>query len=165
MPCARSFPGNSPLPFPCRAKPPILSGRRISSSNSTESGRNRGRHAHRLRPRTRFPISAVQMPCIVKQIFDFKPGSSVYREERGGWIVPQVHSIRPVRGMCGNSRLQIGNQTRPENPINAMARIPAVISAMGMPLNALGTSSKSRRSRIPAKSTSARAKPRAVATE
>lgn len=38
-------------------------------------------------PETRFPISAVQMPCIVKQIFDFKPGSSVYREERGGWIV------------------------------------------------------------------------------
>jgi hypothetical protein len=163
MPCARSFPGNSPLPFPCRAKSPILSGRRISSSNSTESGCNRGRHAHRFR--TRFPNNAGQMPCIVKQIFDFKPESSVYREERGAWIVPQVHSIRPVRGMCGNSRLQIGNQTRPENPINAMARIPAVISAMGMPLNALGTSSKSRRSRIPAKSTSARAKPRAVATE
>lgn len=38
-------------------------------------------------PETRFTISAVQMPCIVKQIFDFKPGSSVYREERGGWIV------------------------------------------------------------------------------
>ena len=38
-------------------------------------------------PETRFPISAVQMPCIVKQIFDFKPWSSVYREERGGWIV------------------------------------------------------------------------------
>ena len=85
MPCARSFPGNSPLPFPCRAKPPILSGRRISSSNSTESGRNRGRHAHRFR--TRFPNNAGQMPCIVKQIFDFKPGSSVYREERGAWIV------------------------------------------------------------------------------
>ncbi len=55
--------------------------------------------------------------------------------------------------------------TSPEKPMNAMARIPAVTSAMGMPLNALGTSSKSNRSRIPAKSTSASAKPKAVATE
>ena len=57
------------------------------------------------------------------------------------------------------------NQTSPENPMNAMARMPAVTRAIGIPLNALGTSSKSRRSRIPAKSTSAKAKPRAVATE
>ena len=71
-------------------------------------------------------------------------------------------------GNSGNMRRpapQPSDQTRPENPMNAIARIPAVISAMGMPLNALGTSSKSRRSRMPAKSTSASAKPRAVATE
>lgn len=64
-----------------------------------------------------------------------------------------------------DSRYRFGTYTSPENPMKAMARIPAVISAMGTPLKALGTSSKSRRSRIPAKSTSARAKPSAVATE
>ena len=48
--------------------------------------------------------------------------------------------------------------------MKAMARIPAVMSAMGTPRNDLGTSSKSRRSRIPAKRISARAKPRAVDT-
>ena len=74
---------------------------------------------------------------------------------------------RPVRkfGEYRRPAPQPSDQTRPENPMNAIARIPAVISAMGMPLNALGTSSKSRRSRMPAKSTSASAKPRAVATE
>ncbi len=55
--------------------------------------------------------------------------------------------------------------TSPENPMKAMARMPAVISAIGTPLKALGTSSNSSLSRIPAKSTSARANPSAVATE
>lgn len=55
--------------------------------------------------------------------------------------------------------------TSPEKPMKAMARIPAVISAIGTPLNALGTSSNSSLSRMPAKSTSARANPSAVATE
>ena len=55
--------------------------------------------------------------------------------------------------------------TSPENPMKAMARIPAVISAIGTPLKALGTSSNSSLSRMPAKSTSARANPSAVATE
>ena len=55
--------------------------------------------------------------------------------------------------------------TSPEKPMKAMARIPAVISAIGTPLNALGTSSNSSLSRMPAKSTSARANPNAVATE
>ena len=40
-----------------------------------------------------------------------------------------------------------------------------VISAIGTPLKALGTSSNSSLSRMPAKSTSARANPSAVATE
>ena len=47
------------------------------------------------------------------------------------------------------------NYTKPENPMNAMARIPAVTRAIGMPLNGLGTSFKSRCSRRPANSTRA----------
>ncbi len=41
----------------------------------------------------------------------------------------------------------------PEKPINAIAKIPAVINATGTPRTALGTCSISSRSRIPAKST------------
>ena len=55
--------------------------------------------------------------------------------------------------------------TSPEKPMKAMARMPAVTSAIGVPRNDSGTSSNSNRSRIPAKSTSASAKPRAVETE
>ena len=57
------------------------------------------------------------------------------------------------------------NYTSPEKPINAIAKIPAVIRAMGAPSRALGTSSNSRRSRIPAKRTKAKPKPSAVETE
>ena len=49
--------------------------------------------------------------------------------------------------------------------MKAMARMPAVTSAIGVPRNDSGTSSNSNRSRIPAKSTSASAKPRAVETD
>lgn len=61
--------------------------------------------------------------------------------------------------------INYGRGTTLANPINAIASNPAVISAMGTPRNDCGTSSISRRSRIPAKSTNARAKPSAVATE
>ena len=56
-------------------------------------------------------------------------------------------------------------QRKGEKPMKAMARMPAVTSAIGVPRNDSGTSSNSNRSRIPAKSTSASAKPRAVETE
>ena len=46
--------------------------------------------------------------------------------------------------------------TMPENPINAIAIMPAEIRAIGTPLNALGTELRERVSRIPAKSTIAR---------
>ena len=49
--------------------------------------------------------------------------------------------------------------------MKAMARMPAVTSAIGVPRNDSGTSSNSNRPRIPAKSTSASAKPRAVETD
>ena len=42
---------------------------------------------------------------IIPAIFDFKRVSFAHREKRSGWVVLEVHSIRPVRGMCGNSRL------------------------------------------------------------
>ena len=58
-----------------------------------------------------------------------------------------------------------GRGTTFANPINAIAKSPAVISAIGTPRIAVGVSSTSRRSRIPAKRISARAKPSAVATE
>ena len=57
------------------------------------------------------------------------------------------------------------NYTKPEKPINAIARIAAVMSAIGLPFIAAGTPSSSKRSRMPAKSTNAIAKPMAVATE
>ena len=40
-----------------------------------------------------------------RPLFDFKRTSFAHREKRSGWVVLEVHSIRPVRGMCGNSRL------------------------------------------------------------
>ena len=58
-----------------------------------------------------------------------------------------------------------GRGTTFANPINAIAKSPAVISAIGTPRIAVGVSSTSKRSRMPAKRISARAKPRAVATE
>ena len=68
----------------------------------------------------------------------------------------ELRAFFPVRFRC---------YTSPEKPMKAMARMLAVMSAMGTPRNAAGTSSNSSRSRIPAKSTSARPNPRAVATE
>lgn len=53
--------------------------------------------------------------------------------------------------------------TIPEKPIKAMARMPAVTSAIGIPFISLGISANSSVSRIPAKITSASPKPRAVA--
>ena len=38
------------------------------------------------------------MPCIVKQIFDFKPESSVYREERGAWKYLKYIPFAPFEG-------------------------------------------------------------------
>ena len=87
---------------------------------------------------------------------------ALFRVRNGGVTFP---AMLPDGCFLPDSRSRFGTYTSPENPMKAMARIPAVISAMGTPLKALGTSSKSRRSRIPAKSTSARAKPSAVATE
>ncbi len=45
--------------------------------------------------------------------------------------------------------------TKPENPMKAIARIPAVIRAIGMPLNGFGTSFRSRCSLRPANRTRA----------
>lgn len=83
------------------------------------------------------------------------------RPQTGIFHVPCTGD-RPVRSRTAR---RPARYTRPEKPMKAMARIPAVMSAMGTPRNDLGTSSKSRRSRIPAKRISARAKPRAVDTE
>ena len=47
--------------------------------------------------------------------------------------------------------LAFPNYTSPENPMNAIARIPQVIRAIGTPLNCFGTSLNSRCSRNPAK--------------
>ena len=58
-----------------------------------------------------------------------------------------------------------GSGTTFAKPINAIANKPAVTKAIGTPRIASGVSSISSRSRIPAKSTKARAKPTAVATE
>ncbi len=71
----------------------------------------------------------------------------------------------PPTGGTGTAQYPGKCYTSPEKPMKAMARIPAVISAMGTPLKAAGTSSKSRRSRRPAKRTSASPKPMAVETE
>ena len=49
------------------------------------------------------------------------------------------------------------HHTTPEKPINARAKIPAVISAIGIPRNDSGTSFSSSLSRKPANSTNARA--------
>ena len=54
--------------------------------------------------------------------------------------------------------------TNPEKPIKAIARIDAVINAIGTPWKAFGASSNSMRSRKPAKITNAKPKPNAVAT-
>jgi len=50
----------------------------------------------------------------------------------------------------------------PEKPIKAIAKRPAVSSAMGMPFMAAGTFRRESCSRMPAKMMSASAKPMAV---
>ena len=64
--------------------------------------------------------------------------------------------------LCGLEQFQRTHHTRPENPMNAIARILAVIRAIGIPLKALGTLLSASCSRSPAKSIIARPKPRDV---
>ena len=58
-----------------------------------------------------------------------------------------------------------GRGTRPLKPMKAMARMPAVTSAMGTPFMPLGVPVRSICSRRPAKITSAMAKPTAIEAE
>ena len=58
-----------------------------------------------------------------------------------------------------------GRGTRLLKPMKAMARIPAVTSAMGTPFMPLGVPVSSSCSRMPAKMTSARVKPTAMEAE
>ena len=55
-----------------------------------------------------------------------------------------------------------GRRTIPLKPINAIASIPAEISAIGIPRKATGSSVRASCSRIPAKTTRASVKPKAV---
>ena len=52
--------------------------------------------------------------------------------------------------------------TNPENPMNAIANIPAVTNAIGIPSMALGTLFKANCSRIPANITNAKVNPMAI---
>lgn len=52
--------------------------------------------------------------------------------------------------------------TKPEKPMKAIANIPAVTKAIGMPCIALGTLLKASCSRMPANITNAKVKPMAV---
>ncbi len=54
--------------------------------------------------------------------------------------------------------------TTPVKPMNAMARMPAVMRAMGVPFMPFGASISSMCSRMPAKMTNAKAKPKAMPT-
>lgn len=58
---------------------------------------------------------------------------------------------------------RVGLYTKPEKPINAIAKIPAVISAIGTPRINAGVSFISNFSRIPANNVIANVKPIAVA--
>ena len=66
-----------------------------------------------------------------------------------------------VEKVTGNN-LTLSPYTSPENPMKAIARRLAVIRAIGIPLNALGTLLSASCSRRPAKSTIASPKPREV---
>ena len=101
--------------------------------------------------------------------------ASLLREQkmRGGFILP-LFILKVIVNICnkkyppllkgGYLYFSRKYYTRPLKPMNAIARSAAVISAIGTPSNAFGTSSNSSLSRIPANSTSATAKPRAVDT-
>ena len=52
--------------------------------------------------------------------------------------------------------------TMPLKPMKAIARMPAEMSAMGMPFIEAGSSVRESCSRIPAKTTSAKVKPKAM---
>ena len=52
----------------------------------------------------------------------------------------------------------------PANPMNAIAKIPAVINAIGVPCNGFGTFANASCSLIPANTTRASVKPKAVET-
>ena len=108
--------------------------------------------------RRRWQIRSVeigcQMQCLAKEM---RIGSTIMSYYLSAFTLLGQHLL-PYH-------INYGRGTTLANPINAIASNPAVISAMGTPRNDCGTSSISRRSRIPAKSTNARAKPSAVATE
>ena len=80
------------------------------------------------------------------------------------YIIPKKIGVAHTRHPKNVIYVNI-NYTKPEKPIKAIASIAAVISAIGIPFNAAGTPSNSKRSRIPAKITNATAKPIAVDTE
>ena len=94
------------------------SGSRIKVGAPPAPRRRRG-GVRQHRPRARFQAVAEPVALqtishktlrerifrIIPAIFDFKRVSFAHREKRSGWVVLEVHSIRPVRGMCGNSRL------------------------------------------------------------
>ena len=69
-------------------------------------------------------------------------------EYRSNLSVVRISSNRPTKQTAFSSPF---TYTRPEKPINAIAIMLAVMSAIGMPRKALGTSLSESVSRIPAK--------------
>ena len=79
-----------------------------------------------------------------------------------GKIIPASSQMRAGRYCMGEGACAPYIFTMPLKPMKAMARRPAEINAMGMPFIAGGSSVRLSCSRMPAKTTSARVKPRAM---
>ena len=76
--------------------------------------------------------------------------------------IPASSQMRAGRYCMGEGARAPYIFTMPLKPMKAMARRPAEISAMGMPFIAGGSSVRLSCSRMPAKTTSARVKPKAM---
>ena len=78
-------------------------GTKNGRQNETGPGKWTGRSGSRPCIRRNGADAGYRVP--VRADSDFKPDPSGHREERDERIVLEVHSIRPVREMCGNIRL------------------------------------------------------------
>ena len=80
-------------------------------------------------------------------------------------ISPSVVKAFVAVSFLGMEAVRYGSGTRPLKPMKAMARMPAVTSAIGTPFMPRGVPVRSSCSRMPAKSISASAKPTAMLAE
>lgn len=130
----------------------------------TQAATNSPNTSHANAPAAPYPSIVQHLPRRPHPARNVPSPPAPPKNKRGGGFRKSVASrylSRIVQPQCreGGTRY-----TSPAKPMKAMAKMPAVTSATGTPRMACGTSFSSSRSRMPAKTVSARAKPNAVET-